>query len=114
MIMPLLIVLLLATNLYTAYLWYNASEGIRVTESKIKSQEANQKTLEFTKLFIAKVLKSQGEVSFENRLKLENAVRELSDETVLTQWKKFTDSKDEAEAQSNVKDLLDLLVNKIK
>jgi hypothetical protein len=84
----------------------------------LESQKTNEKVLDFTKLFIEKVLKAETEVDFETRLKLENAVRNLGDEEILTQWQKFTESKTEAEAQEEVKNLLEMLlemlVNKIK
>jgi hypothetical protein len=47
-------------------------------------------------------------------LKLENAVREIQDKEILDQWIKFTESKTEDEAQKNVKDLLEILVNKLQ
>jgi hypothetical protein len=45
---------------------------------------------------------------------LETAVRDLKDEEILNQWQKFVDSKTETEAQKEVKNLLELLINKIK
>jgi hypothetical protein len=74
----------------------------------------NERIIHFLKLFISKVLKAEGEVDFETRLKLENAVREIQDKEILDQWTKFTESKTEEEAQKNVKDLLEILVNKLQ
>lgn len=65
-------------------------------------------------MFINDVLKSEGEVNFETRLKLENAVRNLQDEEILAQWQKFTNTQKEADAQTEVKVFLEMLVNKIK
>ena len=70
--------------------------------------------MEFTKLFIGEVLKADSEVSFDTRLKLETAVRNLGDEEILNQWQKFVDSKTEAGAQTEVKNLLEMLINKIR
>lgn len=72
----------------------------------------NQRTLEFLSLFIKKVLKAEKEVDFDTRLMLENKVRELNDKEILEAWNKFVNSKSENEAQKNVKDLLDILVDK--
>jgi hypothetical protein len=47
-------------------------------------------------------------------LKLEYAVRDLADGEILKQWNEFVNSKTESEAQEQVKNLLELLVNKIK
>lgn len=72
----------------------------------------NQRTLEFLSLFIKKILKAEKEVDFDTRLMLENKVRELNDKEILEAWNKFVNSKSEDEAQKNVKDLLDILVDK--
>jgi hypothetical protein len=45
---------------------------------------------------------------------LENAVRNLNDENILSQWQKFTESKTEAGAQEEVKNLLEILVGKVR
>jgi hypothetical protein len=73
----------------------------------------NERIVNFLKLFITNVLKAEGEVDFETRLKLENTIREIQDKEVLDQWIKFTESKTEAEAQKNIKDLLEILINKL-
>ena len=83
-------------------------------KSSLETQITNGKVLEFAKMFIDKVLKADKEVDFETRLKLETAVRNLSDEEILVQWQKFTEAKTEIQAQAGVKTLLEILVNKIK
>ncbi len=80
----------------------------------METQEINEKVLEVSKLFIEKVLKAETEVDFETRLKLENAVRNLGDQEIMNQWQKFVNSKTEIQAQIEVKNLLEILVNKIK
>jgi hypothetical protein len=79
----------------------------------VQAKETNEKILAFTKEFIDKVLKAESEVDFETRLKLENNVRNLNDQDILGQWQRFTESRTESEAQKNVKDFLQLLINKI-
>lgn len=83
------------------------------SQTRLESQRTNEKVLGFTKLFIGEVLKTETEVDFETRLILESAVRDLRDEAILTQWNKFVNSQTEDDAQIQVKDLLELLVNKI-
>ena len=108
------ITMLLVSNLF--FIIKNATLQKEVLEIKrpIEIQEINEKVLNFTKFFIEKVLKAEKEVDFETRLKLENAVREIGDPEILAQWQKFIDSKTEIEAQQEVKNLLELLVSKIK
>jgi len=107
------VLLLLAGNIFFA-IEYSSLKG-KMNENKIalESQTINDKVSDFTKLFIEKVLKADDEVDFETRLKLENAVRNLDDREILSQWQKFIDSKTEVQAQEEVKNLLELLVNKI-
>ena len=67
----------------------------------------------FLNLFIEKVLKSNQEITFEDRLKLENAVRDINDPEILATWEQFTGGTNEAENQKGVKELLATLVKKI-
>ena len=112
-ILTLLIVISVLGNVALGALYYLEAKESNVAKVELKNQQTNAKVISFAKLFIEKVLKAQGEVSFEERLKLENAVRDLNDPEILAQWEKFTGSKTEADAQQEVKNLLSLLVNKI-
>lgn len=82
--------------------------------ASFENQKINEKVLDFTKFFIEKVLKAEAEVDFETRLKLETSVRDLNNEEILTQWKKFTESETENQAQEEVKNLLEILIKNIK
>ena len=104
---------MLAGNIFLGVNYYLLHKEFTQMASLVDSQKTNDKVLAFTKLFIEKVLKATTEVDFETRLKLENAVRDLNDETILAQWTKFLATKDAASAQTEVKNLLNILVNKI-
>lgn len=104
---------LLVSNVLFAMQYMAIQKELQNTQAALKVQNINEKTLAFTKLFIEEVLQSETEVGFETRLQLENAVRNIGDEQILSQWQKFTQSKTEAEAQGEVKNLLRLLVEKI-
>lgn len=113
----IIILLLLGSNV----LWLLDTQKIKNDLRKsqktleiVKTQNnLNAQILDFMKLFIQKVLKAEKEVSFEGRLELENAVRNLHNGEILDQWQKFTDSKTEQEAQKEVRNLLEILANKI-
>ncbi|PIP50723.1 hypothetical protein COX11_02630 [Candidatus Berkelbacteria bacterium CG23_combo_of_CG06-09_8_20_14_all_41_73] len=113
-ILIFVILLLIAGNIFLGYKYFTEEKQLKQIQISSETQKFNDKILDFSKLFIQKVLKAQNEVDFETRLKLENAVRNLGDDEILNQWEKFTGSKTETEAQDNVKQLLELLVNKIK
>lgn len=119
----ILLICLIVMNIFLLYRYLLITkevEKIKIASSLpeknavIFPNTKNEKIINFLKLFITKVLKAEGEVDFETRLKLENAVREIQDKEILDQWIKFTESKTEDESQKNVKDLLEILVNKLQ
>ena len=113
-ILAIIILILIAGNIFFGVKYFSAQKELQQTKAIVESENINEKVLSFTKLFIAQVLKADGEVDFETRLKLENAVRDLNDDEILSQWQKFVESQIEEEAQTEVKNLLELLVGKIK
>lgn len=109
----ILVLILLAGNVFFGVKYSALQKELKLTQVTLETQKTNEKVLDFTKLFVEKVLKADTEIDFETRLKLENAVRNLNDEEILGQWQKFTESKTETEAQETVKNLLEILVGKI-
>ncbi len=107
------ILIILATNAFFAFEFAKMQKELNQTKVALENSQKNEQILNFNRLFIKKILKSDKEVDFETRLELENAVRNLKDDEILNQWKKFTEAEDENEAQREVKNLLWLLVNKI-
>jgi len=107
------IFILVATNIVALIGYFSAKQELAKARQEVIRQQVNVKVLNFTNLFIAKVLKAENEVSFEDRLKLENSVRDLNDPELLSQWNKFVDSKTPEDAQKEVKNLLEMLVKKI-
>ena len=104
------------TSVLFGLLYFQTAKELQGTKIALSTQRYNAKYLDFLKMFIKLVIKSDKEVDFETRLKLENNVRELSaeynDPEILLQWQKFVASTNESEAQKNVKDLLAMLVDK--
>ena len=109
-----LVVLLIAVNIFTVGKYLDASAKLKTTQAAANQQSVNVKYLDFTRLFLEKVLRAKGEVSFADRLQLENTVRELSDPEVLVEWNAFVGSKSETDAQEAVKSLLSTLTQKIR
>lgn len=113
-ILTIIILLLLAGNVFFGAKYFAVKDQLRQTQAALETQTTNGKILRFNKLFISKVLRAKSEIDFETRLRLENTVRDLNDEEILTQWKKFTDSQTEVQSQEEVKNLLEMLANKIQ
>ena len=108
------IIILLAGNVFFAFEYLTVYGELQTIKSAEVKVELNQKVLDFASLFIKKVLQAETEVDFETRLSLENAVRDLKDEEIMSEWQNFTASKTELEAQNSVKKLLGTLVEKIQ
>lgn len=112
-ILTIVILLLAFGNIALLIEYFDQLDRNQQLRQELKARQANGKIINFLNIFIEKVLKTDREVSFEDRLKLENAIRDLNDPEVLSQWEKFTSGKDEEEIQREVKNLLELLINKI-
>lgn len=113
-VLTFIVLLLLAGNVFLGFQYFSAKNKLDQTEKALSVPKFNEKILSFFKLFIEKVLKADKEIDFESRLALENAVRNLNDKEILSQWQKFIESREEIEAQREVKNLLELLAEKIK
>lgn len=110
----IIILILLAVGVFFGVKYFTVQKELGQAQIALETQKTNEDILDFTGLFIEKILKAETEVDFETRLDLENAVRNLNDQEILIQWQKFTDSKTETSAQKEVKNLLEMLIKKIK
>ena len=108
----LVVVVLLVLIIILGLRYFSLREELLSAQTRAEANEINREVLGFAGLFVRDVLQTEDEVDFETRLKLESAVRNLGDEEILTKWKSFIDSKDNNSAQKNVKDLLEILVDK--
>lgn len=97
-----------------ASLYLGAKIKLRNAEQMIASQQINEKVLEFSQLFFDKVLQGTQEVSFDDRLLLENSVRALNDKEIFNAWTTFTKAKGEVEVQKDFYNLFQLLLKKLK
>ena len=113
-ILIIIIFFLLINNLFLFLNLRDLQSEVKALQSRLKVCQTNEKVLNFTRLFIEKVLKGEKEIDFETRFQLENAVRSINDEEILNQWRKLVESKYEEEAQREVVNLLYLLITKIQ
>lgn len=109
-ILIIIIISLLAGNGYFGFKYFSAQEQL---EKILNINRINAKIVAFNKLFVDNVLKNERDVSYENRVRLENAAVETQDKEIIDAWHSFLDSKTEAEAQEGTKNLLTLFVEKI-
>ncbi|MES3030874.1 MAG: hypothetical protein V4697_00475 [Patescibacteria group bacterium] len=104
-------VVLIVGNIFFATMWIKSNSKLKVVTA---SREAEVAHATFMVNFIEKVLKTENEVAFEDRLKLENEVRALDNKEVFDQWKKFVESETPTIAQVNLKDLLASIARSIQ
>jgi regulatory protein YycI of two-component signal transduction system YycFG len=109
---PLIVVLLLG-NIFFAWSFVNYRTQNKNLQNEITNQQKNNEIMSFTKLFISKVLNGTGEVSFEDRLQLENMTKNINDKDIIDSWQSFTKSKTPADVEKNFYSLLQILLNKI-
>jgi hypothetical protein len=110
----ILIVILVMTSTFFILRYSQIKQVLDENQRRVVAQEINVDVLDFTRDFIDKVLKAEGEIDFETRLDLESAVRAIGDDEILSAWQVFTNSQTETEAQTAVKNLLSLLVSRIQ
>jgi hypothetical protein len=106
--------ILLVGNVFFGLYYFTTVKELKDIQSTSSKTELNDKVLDFASMFIKKVLQADKEVDFETRLSLENAVRDLKDDQIMSEWQNFVGSKTETEAQNSVKNLLGILINKIQ
>jgi hypothetical protein len=106
----LIILILLVAVIFFGFKYFSTQSQLQKISSISK---INTNVLAFDKLFVEKVLKTQGEVSYQDRLNLENTVINTKDNTIIDGWHNFLASTTEADAQSRVLVLLSMFTDKI-
>jgi uncharacterized protein (UPF0333 family) len=109
----LLIILLLATNLLWSVAYVIQKNTLKETKASLEAVNQNKKVASFHKLFVDKVLMSEGVVDFNTRVTLQNSVNDIKDDAITNAWSNFLSSKTEEEGQTRVKELLALLTSKV-
>jgi hypothetical protein len=110
----ILMIILVAGNIFFSIQYMDGikQQANRDSQEEAKSTERLQ-TARFLKLFIDTVLNTKETISFENRVKLENDIRQLGDKAVTTQWDAFVASKDTKIAQEAAVKLMSMLGSKM-
>lgn len=102
--------LLLTGFIFVGFMYFSLLQKMRVVTQR---EAVNSTIVAFQKLFVDKVLMSQGEVSYQDRLYLENAVAKTDDPEIQEAWRTFLKSSTELEAQERTLVLLSLFANKV-
>lgn len=101
---------LMLLSLWIGWQWYATA----VKLSQLRQVNAmNANVVAFERLFVTKVLQTQGEVVAQDRLALETAVANTNDSEMQQAWQIFLDSRTEEEAQQRTLVLLTLFTTKV-
>ena len=109
-----LMLLLVGLNIFFSIQYtQNMKIGDVKQAEEVAKTEERLKVSKFMKLFIDKVLSTNGTITFEDRVKLESDIRALGDESLVKQWEVFVASKDSDNAQKSAVLLMSVLMNKM-
>ena len=109
----ILLVVLVSGNIFFSIQY---TENLKQQQmQKEDSIGTNIQVSRFLKLFVDVVLNTEvgKTISYDNRVKLENDVREIKDAEIIKSWDKFVESTDAKVAQKNAASLMKMLTNKL-
>ena len=109
-----LMVVLVALNIFFSIQYtQNIKKQDEATIAESNKIEQRLQTAKFMKLFIDKVLGTNGTIAFEDRVKLEADIRALGDDILVKQWDVFVISADSETAQQSAVKLMSMLSNRM-
>ncbi len=108
----LLMVILVAGNIFFSIQY---TEGIRQqSAAQTENTTIRIQASKLLKLFVDVVLNTEGKaISYDDRVALENDVRQMKDADIINGWNTFVASADAKTAQQNAVKLMKLLTNKL-
>ena len=108
----LLLLVLLAGNLFFSIQYIYSIKADQAPKIDQGAQDViHIKNSNFLKLFINKVIKANGTVTYEDRVQLENDVRQIHNPELTAQWELFVGSKDPKKAEQAASDLMLILAD---
>ena len=94
---------------YTEGIKQQAEQAALVTDTSSTRIQAAR----FMKEFVDIVLNTQGTISLDDRVKLENDVRQIGDSSITREWTAFVNSKDAKTAQAGAVKIMSMVTNKM-
>lgn len=111
-IVSAIIIFLAILNIILLSAYLSRGAELQKVQNAVINIEHSRNVLAFQKLFVEKVLKSDGEVDYDTRRELEQAVGKTNDDVVISAWNEFISAKTEEQAQAKVKELLLVLAER--
>lgn len=107
-----IIIFLVILNIISWSAYSSRGRELEKSQNVVSSIEHSQNIMTFQKLFVDKVLKSDGMVDYDTRRELEQAVGKTNDDAVIAAWNAFILAKTEAEGQAKVQELLSVMAER--
>ncbi|MEK7610126.1 MAG: hypothetical protein AAB470_03370 [Patescibacteria group bacterium] len=110
----LLMLVLLIGNIYFSVQYMENTNFLANQKIQEEADSATRfQTSRFLKFFIDTVVNTKGTISYEDRVKLENDLRQIHDSVLTAQWDTFVASKDSSTAQASAAKLMSILASKL-
>lgn len=109
-----LMLILLCGNIYFS-IQYTSNVKLQDAKALVDSAKVDSRLqiASFLREFIDTVLNTKGTISFDDRVKLENDIRQIKDPDLIKLWDTFVASKDSKSAQDGAVKLMSALANKM-
>lgn len=108
----ILMLLLVAGNIFFSIQYTQSVINERERVGLAEENGTNRvQVAKFLKYFIDTVLNTQGTISFDDRVKLENDIRQIKNPALINMWNEFVNSADSKVAQANAVKLMSMLTN---
>jgi len=108
------ILVLVVATIFFGYQYFALKSNLGDLQESMDQFLINEKTLEFTRIFVSDVLNADGVVDNKVRRNLDDIMDDIGDEELGEVWERLENSEDENEARDLVVDLLRLLSEKIQ
>jgi len=110
----ILLIILVSGNIFFSIQYVENIKRQASVDVKEESASIERlKTARFLKFFIDTVLNTQQAISYDDRVRLENDIRQLGDKNLTAEWNKFVNSKDTKLTQEAAVTLMAMLTSKM-
>ncbi len=109
----IIIFILLLGNIILGVTVVSRGRELDRVQSVLVISQQNKNILSFQKLFVEKVLDSDGAVDYDTRKLLDQTVGSTNNRAVIDAWNAFVSAKTETDAQGRVKGLLSVIADQV-
>lgn len=109
----MIIAVLLLSNIFLTFQFISTNKELQQVKNQ-DSTSARAQSTEILKLFLDVVLNTRGTPSDDDRIKLENSIRQMKDPVITKAWEELVSSKDPKISQKKALEFLGLLEDRME